>query len=366
MIASDGTNPYTPPMQLSEFDYHYPLDLIAQEPLPERDASRLLVLDRTSGNIQHEQMRSLPHVLAPNDLLIVNNSRVLPMRIHGTRANGSPVELLLLEEVSHEADSVVWRGLATKMKRLQPGDRLQCAADLTITVLAREDDTLQLRFSVDRATLRTLLDRIGTPPLPPYITRAPAPSDRARYQTVFAAHDGSAAAPTAGLHFSEALLAQCRDRGIGIAYVTLHVGLDTFQPIRVEDLTQHRMHGEFFHIPQATRDAIIATQSRGGRIIAVGTTAVRALESYAQLQRAEGITQLFITPGYQFQLVDALVTNFHQPRTTLLALVSAFAALPDRQGRQGRERILAAYREAIAQRYRLFSYGDAMLILDRA
>lgn len=340
-------------MHLTDFDYEYPPELIAQEPLGERDASRLLVMDRATGRCEHRQMHDLPALLSPGDLLVLNDTRVLPMRLRGTTDSGRAIELLLLEDL-HDPLCARWRALAKGMKRLRMGQNLRFSPTFVATIVAREDDTVIVAFDMPSAEFRRQLDQCGEPPLPPYITRAVQPEDRARYQTVFANHDGSAAAPTAGLHFSEALLTACRARGIDTAHVTLHVGLDTFQPIRVENLSHHHMHGEYFSVPETTRAAIATTKQRGGRVIAVGTTSVRALESMAELDRPDGITQLFITPGFRFQIVDALLTNFHQPRTTLLALVSAFT---------GREHILAAYREAIANRYRLFSYGDAMLLM---
>lgn len=340
-------------MRLTDFDYEFPPELIAQEPLGERDASRLLVMDRAMGRCDHRQMRDLPSLVSPGDLLVLNDTRVLPMRLRGTTDSGRAIELLLLEDL-HDPLCARWRALAKGMKRLRMGQHLQFSPTFVATVVARDDDTVIVAFDMPSAEFHRQLDQCGEPPLPPYITRPVRRDDRARYQTVFANHDGSAAAPTAGLHFSEGLLTACRARGIDTAHVTLHVGLDTFQPIRVQDLSQHHMHGEFFSVPEATRAAIADTKHRGGRVIAVGTTSVRALESMAALDRSEGTTHLFITPGFQFQLVDALLTNFHQPRTTLLALVSAFT---------GREHVLAAYREAITERYRLFSYGDAMLLV---
>ncbi len=340
-------------MLLSDLDYAYPTELVAQEPLAQRESSRLLVVKRDSGACHHHLMRDLPALLAPGDLLVCNDSRVLPMRLRGMRDSGASVEVLLIEDITGGSPHATWRALTSKMKRLRVGDRLTFASDVAATVLTRETETLVIQFNLAPAQFRARLETIGEPPLPPYITRAVRTEDRARYQTIFAKHDGSAAAPTAGLHFSDALFAACRARGINIAYVTLHVGLDTFQPIRVEDLTAHQMHGEYFSVPIETREAIANTGQHNGRIIAVGTTTVRALESMATFQRSDGVTQLFITPGYAFKIVNGMITNFHQPRTTLLALVAAFA---------GREHLLAAYREAIAQRYRLFSYGDGMFI----
>lgn len=339
-------------MRLADLDYTYPLALIAQEPLPERDGARLLWLDRHTGSSTHQQIRNLPQLLAPGDLLVCNDSRVLPLRLTARRGT-MPCEVLLLEELPGGVWAT-WRAFTTKMKRLAVGERLDFSPELRGDIIGREKDTLQIRFNVSAAQLRDALLTLGTPPLPPYIQRAPQPDDRTRYQTIFARTDGSAAAPTAGLHLSERLMAACRARGIEIAFVTLHIGRDTFQPIRVDNLHQHQMHGEYFSVPDATHTAIVTTRAHGGRVVAVGTTTARALESMAALDRPEGTTQLFILPGFHFRLVSALLTNFHQPRTTLLALVAAFA---------GRDQIQMAYRTAIQERYRLFSYGDAMLIL---
>ncbi len=336
-------------MRIEDFTFEYPPELVAQEPLAARDASRLLVMSRDSGVCQHAQMLDLPSLLSPGDLLVVNDTRVLPMRLAGTRRSGGRTEILLL---AREREKEHWTALGFPMRKLTPGTEIIFTDEISARVVSRDAQTLQLEFRCPQP-LVDLLPSIGVPPLPPYITRETTPSDITRYQTLFAAQNGSAAAPTAGLHFSEHLLARCAARGIGRASVTLHVGIDTFQPMRTDLITDHRMHGEFFSVPESTRRAIESTKKNGGRVVAVGTTAVRALESAALLGQHEGITHCFIYPGYAFRVVDALLTNFHQPRSTLLVMVSAFA---------GREKILAAYREAITQRYRLFSYGDAMLI----
>lgn len=344
-------------MLLADFEYEYPPALVAQHPLPQRDASRLLVLERGTGAIAHRQMTALPEYLRPGDLVVLNETKVLPLRLHGTREPAGRVELLLLRELEATANTTTWEALAAPRRRLRAGTRLRFDERLTAVVLPRHDadGRVVVQFAVAAATVRTLLPRIGIPPLPPYIKRPRGlmdPEDKERYQTIYATTPGSAAAPTAGLHFTPALLAACRAAGADMATVTLHVGIDTFQPIRTDTVEAHQMHGEAYAVPAATWEAIAATKSRGGRVTAVGTTTVRALESMAQ-DRFQSHTRLFIYPGFQFQVVDALLTNFHQPRSSLLVMVSAFA---------GRERVLATYREAIAQRYRLFSYGDAMLI----
>lgn len=344
-------------MQLADFDYDYPPELVAQHPLPQRDASRLLVLDRGTGASAYRQMTALPEYLRPGDLVVLNETKVLPLRVFGTREPAGRVELLLLRELETSADTTTWEALAAPRRRLRAGTRLRFEDGLTAVLLPRHDadGSVVVQFAVAAATLRALLSRIGIPPLPPYIKRPRGSADfadRERYQTIYATTPGSAAAPTAGLHFTPALLETCRAVGASIATVTLHVGIDTFQPIRTDTVEAHRMHGEAYAVPTTTWEAIAAAKSRGGRVFAVGTTTVRALES-AHRNRHHTTTRLFIYPGFSFQVVDALLTNFHQPRSSLLVMVSAFA---------GRERVLASYREAIAQRYRLFSYGDAMLI----
>lgn len=346
------------PLSLAAYDYAYPDAQVAQQPLAARDASRLLHLPRTSGAPAHHAIAELPDLLRAGDLLLINTTKVLPARLHGVRTGGGAVELLLLREQS--ATPPRWTAIGFPMRKLTSGTELTFGAEtadpLHAVIRDRIGDEVVVEFRCTGA-LTPYLERLGAPPLPPYITRTADDArtqDRERYQTVYAAQLGSAAAPTAGLHFSEALLAQCAARGIATAPVVLHVGLDTFQPLRTDDLRTHQMHGELFSVPDATWDTIRATKARGGRVIAIGTTSVRAIESSAALGRNDGITSLFITPGYQFQVIDGLLTNFHQPKSTLIVLVSALA---------GRERILNGYQTAIAAGYRLFSYGDAMLIL---
>lgn len=348
-------------MRRSDFDYALPPDLIAQRPLPERDASRLLLLDRESGAVAHHQFRDLPALLRPGDLLILNDTRVLPARLYGATARGGRVELLFLEETEGGA----WWAW------VKPGRRARVGAAFSLpdgTIARVRERGEEGRFLLDvqgPLPVRALLERHGWTPLPPYIRRAvPAEvresdaQDRERYQTVCAREEGAVAAPTAGLHFTEAALEAVRGRGVAVAFLTLHVGIGTFKPVRLEEVARHRMDPERFRIPEATARAVKEARARGGRVVAVGTTTVRALESAADNGGAPragaGQATLFITPGYRFRVVDGLLTNFHLPGSTLLMLVSAFAR---------RERILAAYREAIAARYRFYSYGDAMLIL---
>jgi len=335
---------------LSDFDYELPPELIAQHPPAERTASRLLHLDAT-GAIADLRFPDLAGLLAPGDLLVANDTRVIKARLHGRKATGGEVEVLVERILgAHDALAQV---RASKTPR--PGGRIAFARS-SAEVLGRRGEFFELRFDEEVAQV---LAAEGEVPLPPYITHAPDAADEARYQTVYAREPGAVAAPTAGLHFDEALLESLRAKGVAFATVTLHVGAGTFQPVRVDDLSQHVMHSEWYSIPQATVEAIATTRKKKGRVIAVGTTALRALESAAGeeggIAAGAAETRLFIVPGYRFRLVDRLVTNFHLPRSTLLMLVSAFA---------GVEPIRRAYAHAVAERYRFFSYGDAML-LDR-
>ncbi|HEX8989765.1 MAG TPA: tRNA preQ1(34) S-adenosylmethionine ribosyltransferase-isomerase QueA [Rhodocyclaceae bacterium] len=334
-------------LTLDDFDYFLPPELIAQAPLPERAASRLLVM--AGGTLADRRFAELPELLQPGDLLVMNDTRVLHARLFGRKASGGQVEVLV-ERVTAE-NEVLAQVRASKTPK--PGTALHLEEAFDATVLDRAGEFYRLRFPGDA---QQLIERHGRLPLPPYIERAAAQADESRYQTVFAREKGSVAAPTAGLHFDEALLARLRERGVETAHVTLHVGAGTFQPVRVHDLSAHRMHRERWQLPQATVDAIAAARARGGRVVAVGTTTLRTLESAAlagELKAGSGDTDLFVTPGFRFRVVDLLVTNFHLPKSTLLMLVSAFGGL---------EPIRAAYAHAIEQRYRFFSYGDAMLI----
>jgi S-adenosylmethionine:tRNA ribosyltransferase-isomerase len=337
-------------MQLSDFDFELPAELIAQHPAASRSASRLLHVGRDT--LTDLRFDALPGLLAPGDLLVFNDTRVLRARLRGSKASGGRIEALV-ERVTGECEALV-QLRASKPPR--PGGRLSFRSS-GATVVGRVGEFWQLRFDQPVAAV---LERDGELPLPPYITHAPDAEDERRYQTVFARAPGSVAAPTAGLHFDQPLLAQLRERGVGLAFVTLHVGAGTFQPVRVEDLALHRMHAERYEVPAAAADAIAAARAAGARVVAVGTTSLRTLESAAdahgQVRAGSGETRLFVTPGYRFRVVDRLLTNFHLPKSTLLMLVSAFA---------GVGRIRDAYAHAIAQRYRFFSYGDAML-LERA
>ncbi|WP_243412225.1 tRNA preQ1(34) S-adenosylmethionine ribosyltransferase-isomerase QueA [Cognatiluteimonas telluris] len=342
-------------MKKSDFHYALPPELIAQAPLPERSASRLLVVPPAPMPLGDLGIRDLPPLLEPGDLLVFNDTRVIPARLHGAKASGGRVEILIERLLpGNEARAQIG---ASKTPRA--GSRIQLDAGGEVEVLGREGEFYQLRFHVEGA-LEDWLQQAGQLPLPPYIHRAPGAEDASRYQTVFARAPGAVAAPTAGLHFDEALLAALAARGIESGHVTLHVGAGTFQPVRVDDLDQHRMHSEWLNVDADLVANVRRTRERGGRVIAVGTTVVRALESAMQggeLRPYAGDTSIFILPGVRVRSIDALLTNFHLPESTLLMLVSAFA---------GKERIFEAYAHAIAQRYRFFSYGDAMLLFPQA
>jgi len=336
-------------MRRADFSYPLPRELIAQHPLPRRTASRLLALDGTSGAVRDLQFTDLPSLLDRGDVLVLNDTRVLPARLQGRKASGGACELLL-ERI---LDSRRILAQARTSRGLRPGMAIALPGGATARVVARHDDLHEL--TLDRDALG-LFEQHGSMPLPPYLARAAEATDRERYQTVYASAPGAVAAPTAGLHFDQATLQALEQSGIGIARLTLHVGAGTFQPLRADDLDAHRLHAERFRVPAAVAGAIAAARRRGGRVIAVGTTVVRALESAAatgRLVAGEGETDIFIRPGHRFRVVDALLTNFHLPESTLLVLVAAFA---------GRERVLAAYHHAIAGRYRFFSYGDAMFV----
>ncbi len=336
-------------MRRRDFHYDLPPELIAQTPAAERPASRLLHLRREDGALFDRRFRDLPQLLRPGDLLVLNDTRVIPARLHGRKETGGRVEVLVERPLGErEALAHVRASKAPK-----PGTRLHFEEAATAEVTGREGDLFRLVFD---APLMAVLDAHGHMPLPPYIEREDEAEDAERYQTVYAAHPGAVAAPTAGLHFDEALLAILAGQGVEQARVTLHVGAGTFQPVRVDDIREHRMHSEWLRVPADVVAAVERTRARGGRVVAVGTTVVRSLETAAregELRPYEGETDIFITPGFRFRVVDALITNFHLPESTLLMLVSAFA---------GHETVMRAYRHAVEQRYRFFSYGDAMFI----
>ena len=363
-----------------DYAYDLPKELIAQDPLTDRAASRLLVLDRETGVVSHHLFQEITSFLRAGDLLILNDTKVIPARLYGKKPDtGAAVEVLLLKRSGSSAETpaeasgghgaCVWECLVKPGKKLKNGATIvfgeadargRCPLEATVEKITPEGNRI-IRFSFD-GVFEEVLDTLGEMPLPPYITHKLA--DRDRYNTVYAKHDGSAAAPTAGLHFTEELLRQARAKGVNIAYVTLHVGLGTFRPVKVRDVREHHMHSEWYDVPKDTARLIDATKRAGGRVICVGTTSCRTLESAVQqaagprewslFPAGSGETDIFIYPGYRFRVMDGLITNFHLPESTLLMLVSAFA---------GRERVLAAYREAVRERYRFFSFGDAMLVL---
>ncbi|MBN1140257.1 MAG: tRNA preQ1(34) S-adenosylmethionine ribosyltransferase-isomerase QueA [Deltaproteobacteria bacterium] len=344
-------------MELSDFDYPLPPELIAQYPPPHRGESRLLVVDRRDGSLADDRFPALGAYLRRGDLLVVNDTRVIPARLLGTKeASGGRVEVFLVSREAGEEE--VWSCLCRSSKRPRNGSMLLLGEDLKAEVLgAGEGSLLRLRFRFAGA-FQELLAKTGRIPLPPYIRRQDTPLDRERYQTVFARCAGAVAAPTAGLHFTPELLDRLTGQGVEICSLTLHVGIGTFLPVRSDNPLEHEMHGEHFSIPAPTAERIRLARAEGRRVIAVGTTVTRALETAAAdgagLREGEGVSRLFIYPGFRFRIVDALITNFHLPRSTLLMLVAAFA---------GRPLILEAYRKAAALRYRFYSYGDCMLIL---
>jgi S-adenosylmethionine:tRNA ribosyltransferase-isomerase len=357
-------------MRTSDFDYDLPLERIAQTPAPHRDGSRLLVVDRATGGLTHHLFHDLPQFLRPGDLLVLNNSKVLPARLRAVKPDtGGRCEILLLEENAVNDWNVMFR----PVKRVRPGTLLRLlrpdgqASEVRVEVVAKfEEGHCRLKFS-GAPDLRARLDELGEMPLPPYIERPVGnrnPEDRERYQTVFASQPGSVAAPTAGLHFTPELLATLTRMGVSICYVTLHVGAGTFAPVKTEELSEHPMHEEYFELEAASAQALVAAKREQRRVVAVGTTSMRVLESVAaqnqgQIVPTHSRTRLFIYPPRKFEVVDVLLTNFHLPKSTLLMLVSAFAAP---ESLAGRDLILNAYQEAIRQKYRFFSYGDAMLI----
>lgn len=340
---------------LEEFDYILPQELIAQTPLDQRDHSNLLVLHKKDGAIEHKKFCNIVDLLNPGDLLVVNDSKVIPARIYGTRAgSGGAVEVLLLKALEEN----VWEVLVKPGKKARPGQVLEFQEQMKGTVLEiLEDGKRKICFDHNASTIYEVLDRIGKMPLPPYITEQL--QDQGRYQTVYAKELGSAAAPTAGLHFTDELLEKVKEKGVKVAPVTLHVGLGTFRPVKENEITKHIMHSEYFSIPEETARLVQQTKAAGGRVISVGTTATRTLESgfdnELNCATPAGDTSIFIYPGYQFKVIDALITNFHLPKSTLMMLVSALA---------GRDNIMDAYKTAVEKKYRFFSFGDAMFICD--
>ena len=340
-------------MKTSDFYFDLPQELIAQDPLEDRSSSRLLVLDRRTGQTEHHIFKEIVNYLNPGDCLVINDTKVIPARLFGSKVGtDAKIEILLLKR--REGD--VWETLVKPGKKAKPGTQISFGDGILMgeVLEVAEDGNRLIRFTFE-GIFEEILDRLGQMPLPPYITHQL--KDKNRYQTVYAKHDGSAAAPTAGLHFTPELLQEIRDKGVNIAHVTLHVGLGTFRPVKVEDVTQHHMHSEYYMVEEDQAQLINRTKANGGKIICVGTTSCRTIESAADengiLHAGSGWTDIFIYPGYRFKILDELITNFHLPESTLLMLVSALA---------GKENIEKAYAEAVRERYRFFSFGDAMLI----
>lgn len=341
-------------MKTSDFYFDLPEELIAQDPLEDRSSSRLLVLDKVSGNTEHRKFRDILEYLKPGDCLVINNTKVIPARLIGAKeGTDAKVEVLLLKRKEKD----VWETLVRPGKKMKVGARVSFGEGLLkgeVVDIVEEGNRL-IRFEYE-GIFEEILDQLGQMPLPPYITHQL--QDKDRYNTVYAEHAGSAAAPTAGLHFTPELLTQVEEKGVEIARVTLHVGLGTFRPVKVEDVTNHHMHSEFYQIDKEAADKINHAKESGGRIICVGTTSCRTIESAADenghLEPCSGWTEIFIYPGYQFKILDGLITNFHLPESTLIMLVSALA---------GKEHVLAAYEEAVKERYRFFSFGDAMIVI---
>lgn len=341
-------------MKTSDFYFDLPQELIAQDPLEDRSSSRLLVLDRETGKTEHHIFKNVIDYLNPGDCLVVNNTKVIPARLFGSKeGTEAKIEILLLKRKEND----VWETLVKPGKKAKPGTRISFGDGLLTgeVIDVVEEGNRLIKFTYD-GIFEEILDQLGQMPLPPYITHQL--KDKNRYQTVYAKHDGSAAAPTAGLHFTPELLEAIKAKGVNIAHVTLHVGLGTFRPVKVEDVTNHHMHSEFYIVEEDQAKLINETKQRGGKIVSVGTTSCRTLESATDeqgvLHAGSGWTDIFIYPGYKFKMIDRLITNFHLPESTLLMLVSALA---------GKDKIMAAYEEAVKERYRFFSFGDAMMIL---
>lgn len=338
-------------MKLKDFHYDLPPELIANYPTAERTASRLLCLDGTTGELTHSQFTDVINLMEPGDLLVMNNTRVIPARLFGHKESGGKIEILVERLLDEHRVLAHVRASKTPKANL----KIILQNEIVVTVIAKQNDLYELAFSSEKSVLE-ILQTIGHMPLPPYIQRSDELSDQERYQTVYAKHPGAVAAPTAGLHFDEQLLQQLKDKGVEFAFVTLHVGAGTFQPVRVENITEHVMHAEYIEVSAEVCEKVKQAKKNGKRVIAVGTTSVRCLETAAQsgeIKPYSGDTKIFIYPGFKFHCVDALITNFHLPESTLLMLICAFA---------GYDNVMKTYREAVTKKYRFFSYGDAMWV----
>jgi S-adenosylmethionine:tRNA ribosyltransferase-isomerase len=350
-MTSSPSPELEPDYALSAYDYELPSDRIAQDPVTPRDTSRILVINR-DRNLQHQHFYDLPDFLQAGDLLVFNNTKVIPARMYGHKQSGVPVEILLMEPVGHDR----WLALVKPGKRLPIGSTIIFSDNVKATVEGIETTTRarELQFHIPAgADLDKIIDQLGTVPLPPYVTDSHANPDR--YQTIYAEIPGAIAAPTAGLHFTESLFQKLADKGVDKAFVTLHVGIGTFRPVEVDDITQHVMHNEWCEVPEETIAKIKETKARGGRVIGVGSTVARSLEN-SNFRAFKGKTNLMIYPGYEWKVLDAMVTNFHLPKSTLLMMVSSFL------GKNGREFLMSVYQEAISKEYRFYSFGDAMLL----
>ncbi len=341
-------------MNVKDFDYYLPEELIAQDPLEDRSSSRLMVLDKDTGEVKHKVFSDILEYLNPGDCLVINNTKVIPARLFGVKEGTmAKIEILLLKRREND----IWETLVKPGKKAKPGTKIIFGDGLLVgeVIDVVEEGNRLIQFSYE-GIFEEILDQLGQMPLPPYITHQL--KDKNRYQTVYAKYDGSAAAPTAGLHFTKELLEKVKEKGINIAEVTLHVGLGTFRPVKVENVLEHHMHSEFYMVSKEAAEIINSTKKNGGRVISVGTTSTRTLESAADengmLKECSGWTEIFIYPGYNFKVIDCLITNFHLPQSTLVMLVSALA---------GRENVLNAYEKAVEEKYRFFSFGDAMFII---
>lgn len=344
-------------MDVKDFDYELPEELIAQDPLEDRSSSRLMVLDKSTGDVEHRTFKDILEYLRPGDCLVINNTKVIPARLFGVKeGTNAKIELLLLKRKEND----IWETLVKPGKKAKPGTRIVFGEGILIGEIIDvvEEGNRLIQFQYE-GIFEEILDQLGQMPLPPYITHQL--QDKERYQTVYAKYDGSAAAPTAGLHFTKELLEQVKEKGVDIAEVTLHVGLGTFRPVKVENVLDHHMHSEFYMVSREAADKINKAKQSGNRVISVGTTSTRTLESAADengyLKEKSGWTEIFIYPGYKFKVIDGLITNFHLPQSTLVMLVSALA---------GREHVLDAYKVAVQEKYRFFSFGDAMFIIDKS
>ena len=336
-------------MKLSDFDYHLPKELIAKYPVEPRDSCRLMVLNRKDKTTEHRIFRDVIDYLKPGDTLVLNNTKVIPARLIGKKEKtNANIEVFLLRPIEDN----IWEALIKNVRRLKKNQKIIISDDFYVEFLSKDDEKAIVK--IHSKDIKSDLEKYGHVPLPPYIEREDEEKDKDYYQTVFAEKEGSVASPTAGLHFTKELLEKIKEKGVNIAYITLHVGLGTFKPVKTEDITKHKMHEEYFTIPKETLEMIQKTKENKKSVVAVGTTVVRALETYGKFGKTEGFTDIFIYPPYEFKIVDKLITNFHLPKSTLLMLVSAFA---------DRDFILRAYNEAVKERYRFFSYGNAMLIV---